>query len=169
MTTVETIVLILLLILIIGFIWTITEISDLKRLEKAPPVADPETLKLRLQAYERITLLAERISLHNVLSRTTNDNLTYRQMQRALIETIKQEYEYNISQQVYVSNDMWKAVNKLKEQNIYIINQMAANLSPQASGIDLNKRIIDYIINNPSSQLHNIVLEALNFEAKELM
>lgn len=133
------------------------------------PAVDPDTLKLRLQAYERITLLAERISLQNVLSRTPNEELTYRQMQRALIEAIKQEYEYNISQQVYVSNDMWKAVNKLKEQNIYIINQIAANLSTQASGIDLSKRIIEYIINNPGSQLHTIVLEALNFEAKELM
>lgn len=170
MTTVETILLILMLILLIGFVWIITEISDLKKERRfEPSTSDPETLKMRLQAYERITLLAERISLHNVLSRTDNDGLTYRQMQRALIETIKQEYEYNISQQVYVSNDMWKAVNKLKEQNIYIINQMASNLSPQATGIDLSKRIIDYVINNPSSQLHNLVLEALNFEAKELM
>ena len=170
MTTVETIFLILLLILLIGFIWMITEISDLKKQNKiVGPSPDPETLKLRLQAYERITLLAERISLQNVLSRTANEGLSYRQMQRALIEAIKSEYEYNISQQVYVSNEMWKAVNKLKEQNIYIINQIAANLSSQASGIDLNKRIIEYVINNPKSQLHNIVLEALNFEAKELM
>ena len=169
MTTFETITLILLLVLLIGFIWGITEISDLKRQEKIAPVGDPETVKLRLQAYERITLLTERISLHNVLSRTDNDGLTYRQMQRSLIESIKQEYEYNISQQVYVSNEMWKAVNKLKEQNIYIINQMAANLNSKATGVDLNKRIIEFVINNPSSQLHNIVLEALNFEAKELM
>ena len=169
MTTVETITLILLLILLIGFIWVITEITDLKKQDKIAPSVDPETLKLRLQAYERITLLAERISLQNVLSRTPNEGLSYRQMQRALVEAIKSEYEYNISQQVYVSNEMWKAVNKLKEQNIYIINQIAANSSSQASGIDLNKKIIEYVINNPKSQLHNLVLEALNFEAKELM
>ena len=169
MTTFETIVLILLLILLIGFIWVITELSALKKNDKQVSSVDPETVKLRLQAYERITLLAERISLHNVLSRTPNDGLSYRQMQRQLIEAIKQEYEYNISQQVYVSNEMWKAVNKLKEQNIYIINQMAANLSSQATGVDLSKRIIEYVINNPNSQLHNLVLEALNFEAKELM
>jgi hypothetical protein len=64
---------------------------------------------------------------------------------------------------------MWNAVTKLKEQNIYIINQVAANISTQASGIDLNKRIIEYVMNNPKSQLQNLVLEALNFEAKELM
>ncbi|MEO6950014.1 MAG: hypothetical protein ABI123_10330 [Ginsengibacter sp.] len=169
MTTLETIFLILLLVLMIGFIWIITEISDLKRQEKVAPSANPETLKLRLQAYERVSLLAERISLQNILSRTPNDGLSYRQMQRALIDAIKEEYEYNISQQVYVSNDMWNAVTKLKEQNIYIINQVAANISTQASGIDLNKRIIEYVMNNPKSQLQNLVLEALNFEAKELM
>jgi hypothetical protein len=130
---------------------------------------DPETLRLRLQAYERITLLTERIALQNLLSRNTNPGLTCRQMQITLIDAIKQEYDYNMSQQIYVSPEVWRAVNNLKEQNIYIINQLAATLPVQASGMDLNKHIIDYLINNSNASLHNIVLEAINFEAKKLM
>jgi hypothetical protein len=130
---------------------------------------DSETLKLRLQAYERITLLTERIALQNLLSRNTNTGLSCRQMQITLIDSIKQEYDYNISQQIYVSPEVWRAVNNLKEQNIYIINQLASTLPAQASGMDLNKHIIDYLINNSNASLHNIVLDAINFEAKKLM
>lgn len=90
-------------------------------------------------------------------------------MQMSLIDSIKQEYDYNMSQQIYVSPEVWRAVNNLKEQNIYIINQLAATLPPQASGMDLNKHIIDYLINNSNASLHNIVLEAINYEAKKIM
>ncbi len=100
----------------------LTEFTSIKKdiLEKT--VVNPETTKLRLQAYERLALLAERISLQNLLSRTPNAGLSSRQMQVSLIDAIKQEYDYNISQQVYVSTEVWKAINNLKEQNIYLGN-----------------------------------------------
>lgn len=128
-----------------------------------------ETIKLQLQAYERLTLLSERISLPNLISRIPNAGVSLRNMQHALVEAIKTEYEYNLSQQVYVSPEAWRAVNNLKEQNIYIINQLASTLPQHASGLDLNKHIIDYLMNNSRASLHNVVLEALNFEAKKIM
>jgi len=150
-------------------VWILTEFSALKKQVEEQKNTDSDTIRLRLQAYERITLLTERIALQNLLSRQNNPGLSCRQMQISLIDSIKQEYDYNISQQIYVSPEVWRAVNNLKEQNIYIINQLAATLPPQASGIDLNKHIIDYLINNANASLHNIVLEAINYEAKKIM
>ena len=169
MSTFETIVVILLGVIFLATIWMITEFTGLKKEIEEKTGIDPETLKLRLQAYERLTLLAERISLQNLLSRTPNAGLSSRQMQVSLIDAIKQEYDYNISQQVYVSTEVWKAINNLKEQNIYVVNQLASTLPFKASGMDLNKQIIDFLINNPKASLHNIVLDALNFEAKKIM
>lgn len=169
MSTFETIITILFLVLLLAFIWILTEFTSMKKELSDRKTNDPDTLKLRLQAYERITLLTERIALQNLLSRNTNAALTCRQMQATLIDSIKQEYDYNISQQIYVSTEVWRAVNNLKEQNIYIINQLASTLPAQASGMDLNKHIIDYLINNSNASLHNIVLDAINFEAKKLM
>ena len=169
MSTFETIVVILLGVNFLVVIWMITDLSSLKRDIKEKNVTNPETLKLRLQAYERLTLLAERISLQNLLSRVPNAGLSSRQMQSSLVDAIKQEYDYNISQQVYVSPELWRAVNNLKEQNIYVVNQLAATMPFQASAMYLNKQIIDFLINNPKASLHNIVLEALNFEAKKIM
>ena len=102
MSTFETIVVILLGVIFLAVIWMITDFSALKKDIKEKTVTNPEMLKLRLQAYERITLLAERISLQNLLSRIPNAGLSSRQMQSSLIEAIKQEYDYNVSQQVYV-------------------------------------------------------------------
>lgn len=168
MSTFETIIIILFFVLLLAFVWILTEFSAMKK-QLDEGRTDPETLRLRLQAYERITLLTERIALQNLLSRQNNPGLSCRQMQMTLIDSIKQEYDYNMSQQIYVSPEVWRAVNNLKEQNIYIINQLAATLPPNASGMDLNKHIIDYLINNSNASLHNIVLEAINFEAKKLM
>lgn len=169
MSTFETIIVILFLVLLLAFVWILTEFNSLKKDLAEKKGNEPETLRLRLQAYERITLLTERIALQNLLSRNNNPGLSCRQMQSTLIDSIKQEYDYNISQQIYVSPEVWRAVNNLKEQNIYIINQLASTLPPQASGMDLNKHIIDYLINNTNASLHNIVLDAINFEAKKIM
>lgn len=169
MSTFEIIVVILLGIIFLAIIWMITDFTSLKRDVKEKTITNPETLKLRLQAYERLTLLAERISLQNLLSRVPNAGLSSRQMQLSLIDAIRQEYEYNLSQQVYVSPEVWRAVNNLKEQNIYVVNQLASAMPYQASAMDLNKQIIDFLINNPKASLHTIVLEALNFEAKKIM
>jgi len=169
MSIFETIVVILLGIIFLAVIWMITDFAALRKDLKERDLTNPDTLKLRLQAYERLTLLAERISLQNLLSRIPNAGLSSRQMQSSLIDAIKQEYDYNISQQVYVSPEVWRAVNNLKEQNIYVVNQLASAMPFQASAMDLNKQIIDFLINNPKASLHNIVLEALNFEAKKIM
>ncbi len=169
MSTFETIVVILLGVIFLALIWMITDFNALKKDIKEKTINNPETLKLRLQAYERLALLAERISLQNLLTRVSNAGLSSRQMQLSLIDAIRQEYEYNLSQQVYVSPEVWRAVNNLKEQNIYVVNQLASNMPYQASAMDLNKQIIDFLINNPKASLHTIVLEALNFEAKKIM
>ncbi|MEO8824184.1 MAG: hypothetical protein ABI366_11500 [Ginsengibacter sp.] len=169
MSTFETIITILLFVLLLAFIWILTEFSAMKKQLDEHKSDDPEIHRVRLQAYERITLLTERIALQNLLSRQANPGLSCRQMQLTLIDSIKQEYDYNMSQQIYVSPEVWRAVNNLKEQNIYIINQLAATLPANASGMDLNKHIIDYLINNSNASLHNIVLEAINYEAKKLM
>jgi hypothetical protein len=125
---------------------------------------------LQLQAYERIAMLAERIAIPNLVSRASQQSeLSAREMQLLLLETIKQEYEYNASQQIYVTPVAWQAIINLKDQNMLIINQVGATLPDEARGIDLNRRLMEYVISQPKGQLHTIVLEALNYEAKKLM
>ena len=127
------------------------------------------TRPLQLQAYERLVILTERVALPNIVSRANLPGITAREMQLLMLESIKQEFEYNSSQQIYVSPVVWQAVNNLKEQNMLIINQIAQTLPTDAKGLDLGKRIMEVIIAQDKKALHIIVLEALNFEARKLM
>jgi hypothetical protein len=124
---------------------------------------------LQLQAYERLVVLAERIALPNLVSRVNQAGLSAKEMQLMLLENIKQEFEYNSSQQIYVSPVAWQALNNLKEQNMLIINQVAQVLPADAKGIDLNKTIMEIILAQNKNALHTIVLDALNYEARKLM
>jgi len=127
------------------------------------------SLNLRLQAYERLVLLAERIALSSLITRVPPGDLDIRTMQAVLVDQIKTEFDYNLSQQIYVAPQAWQAVTNLKEQNIFIINQVAQTLPPDARGADLSKRIIELLNSDPKVSLHPVVLEALNFEARKLL
>ena len=58
---------------------------------------------LQLQAYERLALLVDRIALHNLISRTAHEGLTAREMQLVLTRNIRDEFDYNITQQIYIT------------------------------------------------------------------
>lgn len=124
---------------------------------------------LQLQAYERLVLLTERIALPNLISRLSQPGISAFEMKVLLTETIKQEFEHNSTQQLYVSPVSWDAVRNLKEQSIMVVNQVAGTLPPAASAADLNKRILEILMSQPNGALHELVAEALNFEAKKIM
>ncbi|HRF24837.1 MAG TPA: hypothetical protein PLR98_11760, partial [Chitinophagaceae bacterium] len=86
------------------------------------------TTPLRLQAYERLVLLTERIALPNLISRLNQPGISALEMKIILTENIKHEFEYNSTQQLYVNQSGWDAVCNLKEQNIMLINSVAASL-----------------------------------------
>jgi reverse gyrase len=149
----------------VGFyIWN----ARMAKKEAEKPVTK-ETNPLLLQAYERLALFTERIKLESLISRVYLNGMSAKDMQQALQRSIKEEFEHNITQQIYVNPEIWQAVNKMKDQNLYIINQLAAILPSNANAMDLNKRILDLVMNNPQSTMNNLVLEALQFEAKKLL
>jgi hypothetical protein len=133
------------------------------------PVIDNSTKQLQLQAYERMILLTDRIALPNMINRVNQPGLGVKEMQMLITQQIKQEFEYNVTQQIYVSSDAWEAVRNLKDQNILIINQVASFLPPDASGQDLNRAVLEMLMQNPKATLHNVVSDVLSYEAKKLM
>jgi hypothetical protein len=150
-------------------IWLAIELKGLKKAFKDRAGINNETIKLQLQAYERITLFTERCGLKNLVGRIAPDGLTATQLQAAFIQTLKTEYDYNISQQIYINPELWRAVGNFKEQNIYIINQVAATLPDGAPAIALSKGLLELLMINEKADLYTVVLEALQFEAKKLL
>lgn len=152
----------------IAIAWLLAEFKGMKDEIKERLGINNETIRLRLQAFERLSLYADRCSLKNLVTRIPASGITVVDYQLTLLETLRSEYDYNITQQIYVSPDMWKAVGNLKEQHIFIINQIAATLPPQASGVELSKRLLEYL-STTNSDLSSVVLSALQFEAKKLL
>jgi hypothetical protein len=128
-----------------------------------------DSMPLRLQAYERLVLLTERIALPNLISRLNQPGISAQDMKFILTENIKQEFEHNSTQQLYVSQISWDSVRSLKEQSIMVVHQVAATLSPAASAPELNKKILEILISQPDGALHEMVLQTLNHEAKKIM
>jgi len=87
--------------------------------------AQNKVLPMRLQAYERLTLLLERIDPNKLLVRvnpTSGDVDTYEQL---LIKNIEQEFEHNVTQQIYVSIECWNLIQTTKNATIHVIRQAA--------------------------------------------
>lgn len=125
--------------------------------------------QLQLAAYERLLLLTDRIALPNLIQRVNTPGLSAREMQSLLTHSIRQEFEHNVTQQMYVSAEAWDAVRNFKDQNLLIVNQISSFLPEEAAGHDLNKHILDLLVQNPQASLQNVVSEALSYEAKKLM
>jgi len=125
-------------------------------------------LRLQLEALERLTLYAERAGLKNLVSRVSSAGMYAAGVHAEMVDALKTEYDYNATQQIYVSPEVWNAVTRLKDQNIYILNQLAATLPADASGLDLSKRVLEYSMTK-DAELNKIVLDALQFEAKKLL
>lgn len=124
---------------------------------------------LQLQAYERLTLLVDRIAIPNLVSRTSHGGLSARDMQLILTKSIRDEFDYNITQQIYITPETWNAVKSLKEKNLLLINQLSASLPPNATGLDLNRALLEFLMTDNKANLPELVSEALSYEAKKLL
>ena len=101
------------------------------------------TLPLRLQAYERSVLFIERINPSNLFVRLHSPGMSAAQLHQLVLAEIRFEYQHNISQQLYISNDAWNIIKRVKEDTINLVNQSISNLHPEASAVDLSKVIFN--------------------------
>ena len=152
----------------IAIAWLLAEFKGMKDNINERMGINNEVLKLKLQALERFTLYAERSSLKNLIARTSASGITVVDLQLSLLDTLRSEYEYNVTQQIYIDPKMWKAIGNLKDQNTFIINQLAATLPSDGNAIELSKRILEYVAST-DAELNTVVLNALQFEAKRLL
>ncbi len=127
------------------------------------------TLRLRLQAYERLVLFLERISPGQLIPRVYNSAMTVVDLQQAIIFNIRTEFEHNLAQQIYVSKNAWETVKNVKEQEINMVIQVAQTLSPDAPAKELHTRILDIILKADQELPSNMALQIINEEVKIVM
>lgn len=119
---------------------------ELKKLEVRSRSIE-SILPSRLQAYERMTLFLERISPQNLLVRLNSPGLPAREFHQLLLSEIRNEYNHNASQQVYMSEEVWNLIKNAKEDLIVAINDSASEMNMESTSLDLSKKIFEKSVN----------------------
>ncbi|TYC18004.1 hypothetical protein ES677_01105 [Bizionia gelidisalsuginis] len=99
-----------------------------------------EALPMRLQAYERMTLFLERIVPSKLLIRVAPLSSDKNDYERLLIDSIEQEFEHNLSQQIYLTSDCWSIILAAKNTTIQLI--LKANMSEKTDNANKLREVI---------------------------
>ncbi len=123
-----------------------------------------QTLPMRMNAYERLALLCERISIPNMLLRLRDNSKTAQDLRMAMLMTVQQEFEYNLTQQVYVSQKLWEIIKVARDNTVNLIEELARQVPPEAPSRELAARILSHLQNHPDLSLET-ALTAIRKEA----
>lgn len=126
------------------------------------------TLPLCLQAYERLVVFLERSRPEFLIQRLYQPQLNVQETGRLLTRTIRSEYEHNVSQQIYVSDAAWDAIESAKEQLIHLIHAVASSLPPEEDGSMLRKKLLNLSSKEGGAPIA-LALKILNNESKKLL
>lgn len=108
-----------------------------------------DILPLRLQAYERLTLFMERINPSQLLIRITPISNDKNEYANYVIAQVEQEYEHNITQQIYITNECWSIINTAKNATIQII-RLAAKSEKVTNANQLRELVLSDLLEKPS-------------------
>ncbi len=137
-----------------------------KSLLELKKIQESEALKvvnpIRLQAYERLALFLERISPNSLVLRCYQPGMDLKLLQGVMTKNVRDEFEHNLSQQVYVSTEAWSRIKEAKEEMINLINSAAVSLPPDADPMSLAGAVFE------NSAKQNPLDTALEFLKEEI-
>ncbi|MCR5498487.1 MAG: hypothetical protein K6F48_11685 [Paludibacteraceae bacterium] len=120
---------------------------------------------VKLTAYERLALFLERMKPESLLIRTQLSNMTVHELHIALLNTIREEFEHNVTQQIYVGNDVWLLTRNAKDSLIQLINSIASDMPDDLPALELSKMVIERY-NSVEETPIDLALSALKSEVK---
>ena len=117
--------------------------NDHKRREHELRKANGTTITpVRLRAYERLMLVLERTSPSQIILQTIKPGMTNLELQQQLLHNVREEFGHNLSQQIYVSNELWTAIVSARESLIQLVNICSSQLQAGNNASELAERII---------------------------
>lgn len=126
------------------------------------------TTRLRLQAYERLAVFIERINPRYLIPRVYESGMKVKDLQSAIQFQINAEFEHNLSQQIYVSRQVWETVKGVKEQELTMVHSLASQLPAEAPAQELHRKIIEFVA-SADSQPTELALSIIHDESKHML
>lgn len=102
------------------------------------------TLPLQLQAYERLSVLCERLAIPGLVLRTEHQQMQAATLRIALLIAIQQEFEHNISQQIYVSDQLWAIVQATRDDAAQFVEMVSEKVDGKEPAPVLAKALLLY-------------------------
>lgn len=99
----------------------------------------------RVEAYQRALLLMERIHPNSLVMRLHNPGLPAKALQSEFLKAIREEYDHNVAQQLYISPQGWQMIKNSKEETIKIINIAGNQMQATSMGLDLSAKIFEVV------------------------
>ncbi|MBQ8099909.1 MAG: hypothetical protein IJ169_01300 [Paludibacteraceae bacterium] len=127
-----------------------------------------QTTPLRLRGYERLALLLERITPGHMLMNADLTGLTLTELQRQLLQTVRLETDHNLSQQIYVGDEVWQAVMLAREETVNFINAIALQMPEGATALQYAQTLITAYANNGETPVQR-AMQLLKAEARSLL
>lgn len=123
-----------------------------------------QTLPLRLQAYERLVLFTDRINPANLLIRMNGNGYSAAELHALIVADIRNEYQHNVTQQIYVSERAWAVTKRVKDDTLSVVNTAIQALPENATGLDLGRIILNHLSkldDNPYDIATNLIRKDL--------
>lgn len=114
---------------------------------------------LRIQAYERIALLLERITPNNLIVMLNQPGMNVAVLHHSLLSQVREEFGHNMAQQVYVSDDVWAHVKSAVNDLNIVINESSKGLDVEAPSVELAKAIFEKYASLPFDPVANAQLK----------
>ena len=127
-----------------------------------------EISPIRLRAYERLALMLERTQPEHMLMELEVSTMTVQQVQQRLLQTIRLEFDHNMSQQIYVSESVWEQIMVARGQMMAFVTAMAVQLPPESTSLDYAKVLLTAYSTNGETA-NEKALRALKEEAAKLI
>jgi hypothetical protein len=102
-------------------------------------------LPMRLEAYQRAILLLERIHPNSLVMRVHNPGLSAKALQIEFIKSVREEYNHNVAQQLFISSEGWNMIKNSKEDIIKLINTAGDQMNSNSTGLELSEISVEYL------------------------
>ena len=119
------------------------------------------TLPIRLQAYERMALFLERIAIPSLVVRVGPKSSNKNDYENLLIKSIENEFEHNLSQQIYMTDECWNIIKAAQSATIQRIRK--AGMSESDTADKLREDILNETMEKSSPSA-----TALSYVKKEI-
>ena len=127
-----------------------------------------DAVALKLQAYERLLLFLDRITISTLIGRLRTGSMLNNELKAIIMISIQKEYEHNIAQQLYTSPKLWDIISLAKNDMISFVELHGNSLNPEANAQELSRLLLNEY-NKLKTRPVQIAIQAVKEEAKIIL